>query len=91
MAEDVYGVFFQDGYEEYLFAAFETEEEAWDYAAELDKRIYEEALDKARDSVFPVGEPEWDDFAGMHYVQPIARDLVDYSLLDRGFAQSIRY
>jgi hypothetical protein len=70
MEEEVFGVFFEDNGEEYLVAAFETEEEAETFA---------------EDEAASWGGPEGDEY----YVEPVARDLVDYSLLERGFAQPI--
>jgi hypothetical protein len=84
MSEDMSGVFFRDqGVEEYLVEVYEDEEAAQEAAGAQDQRAFERAME--------VGEgdtPTWEDYDGMHYVEPIARTVVEevQGQLDRGLA-----
>ncbi len=74
MTQDEYwGIFVADNIPNsaihYLTAVQPSEEEAWEYAQELDEKAFERAGEEA------YGEekeaPDWDDFDGYHYVEPI--------------------
>ena len=84
MSEDMSGVFFRDrGVDAYLLEVYEDEEAAQEAARAQDQRAFERAME--------VGEgdtPTWEDYDGMHYVEPIARTFVEevQDQLDRGFA-----
>ena len=88
MQEDVYGVFFRDGHQEYLRAAFDTEEEAEKQSYDLAVLEYHVTLEDY-DEGERNDEPDWSRYEGKYYVEPIARDLVDFTRLERGFAQLI--
>jgi hypothetical protein len=79
---EVYGVFFRDGHQEYLVAWREDEDEALELAEWNDQRQYESALDEDYTA-------DWEDFEGLHYVEPIARGVIDDEMMRRGFAQRI--
>jgi hypothetical protein len=85
MSEDMWGVFFRaQEVEEYLVGAYEDEEEAQEAAEFSDQRAFEQAMEVAEGE----DDPTWDDYEGMHYVEPIARSTVEEAQeqLDRGFA-----
>jgi hypothetical protein len=87
MSEDMSGVFFRDqGVEEYLVEVYEDEEAAQEAAEEQDQRAFERAME-----VGEGGTPTWEDYDGMHYVEPIARTVVEevQGQLDRGLAVRI--
>jgi hypothetical protein len=87
MCEDMSGVFFRDqGVEEYLVEVYEDEEAAQEAAEEQDQRAFERAME-----VGEGGTPTWEDYDGMHYVEPIARTVVEevQGQLDRGLAVRI--
>lgn len=81
--EEVYGVFFRSGAEEYLVATCEVEEDAVEYAGEQDQASFERDIESGEGD-----EPVWEDYDGMHYVAPISRKLADECQyeLERGFA-----
>jgi len=88
MQEDVFGVFFRDGRHEYLRAAFETEGEAERYGYDMATLEYHVALEDYDDGERD-GEPDWSRYESKYYVEPIARDLVDFNRLESGYAQLI--
>jgi hypothetical protein len=80
--EPYYGVFFQDqGVWEYLAAVEHDDERAHEEASRLDELAFEKAQEDGE-------EAHWDDYNGMHYVEPISTELAEYasSMLERGFA-----
>ncbi len=86
MSEDMWGVFFRvDDVEEYLAEAC-GEEEAIEVAEARDQRAFEQAMEEGEGEI-----PTWEDYEGMHYVEPIARTIVEEAQeqLDRGFAVRI--
>jgi hypothetical protein len=87
MSEDMWGVFFRvEDIEEYLAEAYEDEEEAIGAAEARDQRVFEREMEEGGGEI-----PTWEDYEGMHYVEPIARTIVDEAQeqLDRGFAVRI--
>jgi hypothetical protein len=88
MSEDMSGVFFRaQEVEEYLVEVYEDEEEAQEAAEFSDQRAFERAMEVAEGE----DDPAWDDYEGMHYVEPIARTFVEevQDQLDRGFAARV--
>jgi hypothetical protein len=84
MEDYVYGVFYSDGANTYLVAAFDTEREAKDEA----QRRAEEAFDAALDRLDTLDrEPELEDFLDVFEVEPVERDQVDFDALERNIAQ----
>jgi hypothetical protein len=88
MSEELWGVFFEDSGREYLVAVFDDEDEASNDAEERDQQQFESALemdDEAREVAF---EPKWEDFEGMHYVEPVSPRLAAdaHDMLARGIA-----
>jgi hypothetical protein len=84
MSEDRWGVFFRvDDVEEYLAEAYGDEEEAIEAAEARDQLAFEQAMEEGGGEI-----PTWEDYEGMHYVEPIARTFVEEAQdqLDRGFA-----
>jgi hypothetical protein len=84
MSEDMSGVFFRDrGVEEYLVGVYEDEEEAQEAARARDRQAFERVMEEGEGDA-----PAWEDYEGMHYVEPIARTAVEevQGQLDRGFA-----
>ena len=84
MSEDMSGVFFRDQeVEEYLVEVYEDEEEAQEAARARDQRVFEQVMEEGEGDA-----PAWEDYEGMHYVEPIARTSVEevQGQLDRGFA-----
>ena len=84
MSEDMSGVFFRDQeVEEYLVEVYEDEEEAQEAARVRDQRVFEQVMEEGEGDA-----PTWEDYDGMHYVEPIARTFVEevQDQLDRGFA-----
>jgi hypothetical protein len=86
MSEDMWGVFFRgvgDDVEEYLAEVYEDEEEAIEAAEARDQLVFEQELEEGGGEI-----PNWEDYEGMHYVEPIARNIVEEAQeeLDRGFA-----
>ena len=86
MNEEVWGVLFEDSDVEYIIAAFESEEEASEYAQELHEKRLEELTE-----CYPMAEEFKEAFRNYNFypVAPIARDLVDFGLLERGFAHPL--
>jgi hypothetical protein len=84
MSEDMSGVFFRaQEVEEYLVEVYEDEEEAQEAARARDQRVFEQVMEEGEGDA-----PAWEDYEGMHYVEPIARTSVEevQGQLDRGFA-----
>jgi hypothetical protein len=81
----MWGVFFRDQgeVEEYLAGAYEDEEEAQEAAEARDQQVFEQVMEEAEGD----DDPTWEDYEGMHYVEPIARSTVEevQGQLDRGF------
>ena len=79
MSEDMWGVFFlAQEVEEYLVGAYEDEEAA----QARDQQVFEQVMEEGEGDA-----PTWEDYEGMHYVEPIARSTVEevQGQLDRGF------
>jgi hypothetical protein len=86
---EVLGVFFRDrGAEEYLVEAHVDEQEAQEAARARDERAFEQALEEAEQEG---GEPVWEDYEGMHYVEPVDPTVVErvQEQLDHGLAVRI--
>jgi len=84
MSEDMWGVFFRVAdVEEYLAEVYEGEEEAIEAAEARDELVFEQEMEEGGGEI-----PAWEDYEGMHYVEPIARTFVEEAQeqLDRGFA-----
>ena len=72
---------------EYLIAAVDDEDEAIEYAEHADAGVFERAsMDSGADE-----DLNWEDFEGLHKVAPVSRWLVDWGLLECGFAQQLSY
>ena len=87
MSEDMSGVFFRaQEVEEYLVEVYEDEEEAQEAARARDQRVFEQVMEEGEGDA-----PAWEDYEGMHYVEPIARTIVEevQGQLDRGLAVRI--
>jgi hypothetical protein len=83
MSEDTWGVFFRVAdVEEYLAEVYEDEKEAIEAAEARDQRVFEQRMEEGGGEI-----PPWEDYEGMHYVEPIARTFVEEAqdLLDGGF------
>jgi hypothetical protein len=71
MDKELWGVFFDDqGEQTYLVAVFDDEEQAIDYAREQDQRQFASVMTEGEGD-----EPDWEDFEGMHYVEPVSPKL----------------
>jgi hypothetical protein len=93
MNEQMYGVFFRDqGVTEYLVAAAEDQEAAISEARGRDEVAFDEAMEKHADAPDDFPEPTEEDFDGMHYVEPISRELAEASSyeLERNIAVRMR-
>ena len=88
MNDELYGVLFRDqGVQEYLVFADESEETAERQARRLDEVAFDDAVEKHANEPDEFAEPVWEDYEGMHYIEPIARTVVEefQGQLDRGF------
>ncbi len=77
-----FGVFFQDqGVWEYLVAVEYDEESTRKEASHLDELAFEKAHEDGE-------EANWEDYDGMHYVEPVSTELAESASfeLERGFA-----
>ncbi len=82
MSEEVFGVFFRDqGRQEYLVAVEDNPDDAIEEAQRRDQLVYEQVMEEG-------DVPAWEDYDGMHYVEPISPELADQASaqLERGFA-----
>ena len=89
MSEELWGVFFgDDSGRTYLVATTQSEEEALEHARGLDQESFERALVAYNEGDDEAPEPDWDDFSGMHFVEPISEELAAEAAgqLARGFA-----
>jgi hypothetical protein len=89
MDEELYGVLFGDqGVQEYLVSVHESEETAERQAHRCDEVAFDEAVEKHTDEPEEFAEPVWEDYDGMYYVEPIARELAEDAepMLDRNMA-----
>jgi hypothetical protein len=78
MNDELYGVLFRDqGVQEYLVFADESEETAIDEARRLDEVAFEDAVEKHADEPDEFAEPVWEDYDGMYYVESISRQLAE--------------
>jgi hypothetical protein len=89
MSDEVWGVFLADGpATQLLVAVFEDEDAAIEDARERAERAWEEEgsviIDEKAELDLPL-----EVFEDQYSVEPVARDLVDFGLLSRGFAQTI--
>jgi hypothetical protein len=80
MTQDEYwGIFVADSRPNsaihYLTAVQPSEEEAWEHAHELDEAAFEHAVEEAYGE--QKEEPDWDDYDGFHYVEPIDAALAE--------------
>jgi hypothetical protein len=78
MNDNLYGVLFRDqGVQEYLVFADESEETAERQARRRDEVAFDDAVEKHADEPDEFAEPVWEDYDGMYYVEPISRELAE--------------
>ena len=87
MSEEVFGVFFRDqDVWEYLVTVEDDEEAAREEAQRCDERAFQLSIEEGEGDT-----PTWEEFDGMHYVEPISPKLADEASaeLARGFAVKV--